>query len=100
MKSVLAGSRARWWGLAGRAAALAGLCALLPLGASTAEQYDVVIAGGRVMDPATGTDRVADVGIRGARIETTNGHGLAGRLRLDASGKVVAPGFIDILSNT
>lgn len=65
-----------------------------------APQYDIVIAGGRVMDPASGTDRAADVGIRSGKIVTTSGHGLAGKLRLDATGKVVAPGFLDILSNT
>ena len=65
-----------------------------------APQYDVVISGGRVMDPASGVDRIADVGIRGDRIATTSGHGLRGKLQLDARGKVVAPGFVDILSNT
>src|SRR4029079_14295609 len=49
---------------------------------------------------ASGTDRVADVGIRGERIVTTSGRRLKGRVRLDARGKVVAPGFIDILANT
>jgi dihydroorotase len=52
------------------------------------------------MDPASGTDRVADVGIRDGKIVTTRGHRLSGTLRLEARGKVVAPGFIDILSNT
>ncbi len=61
--------------------------------------YDVVIAGGRVMDPDSGTDGFADVGVRGGRIETTRGKGLVGRVRIDARGKVVAPGFVDILAN-
>jgi N-acyl-D-aspartate/D-glutamate deacylase len=80
--------------------ALAG--ALLAGGATgaPAPAYDVVIAGGRVIDPASHTDRIADVGIRGGRIETTSGHGLSGKLRLDARGMVVSPGFVDILSNT
>lgn len=62
--------------------------------------FDVVIAGGRVMDPATGTDRVADVGIRGGKIVTTSGRGLRGKTVLNAKGKVVAPGFVDILAST
>ncbi len=62
--------------------------------------YDLVISGGRVMDPATGTDRVADVGIRGGKVVTTSGKDLRGKIRLDARGKVVAPGFLDILANT
>ena len=62
--------------------------------------YDVVITGGRVMDPETRTDRIADVGIRGGRIITTSGRGLAGRTRIEARGKVVAPGFVDILAGT
>ena len=71
----------------------------LPLAALPAA-YDIVIAGGRVMDPATGTERTADVGIRGGTIDTISGSGLRGRLRLDARGKVVAPGFVDILAST
>ncbi|HTE17537.1 MAG TPA: D-glutamate deacylase, partial [Armatimonadota bacterium] len=68
--------------------------------AATAPEFDVVIAGGRVMDPASGTSRIADVGIRGGKIVSTSGRGLRGTVRLDARGKVVAPGFVDILSNT
>jgi N-acyl-D-aspartate/D-glutamate deacylase len=81
------------------------LCLLLlvqaattPLGA--APEFDLVIAGGRVLDPASGADRIADVGIRGDRIITTSGRGLTGARRLEARGKVVAPGFVDILANT
>lgn len=83
-----------------RRQALALGAALLPLPAFAAEEYDLVVAGGRVIDPASGTDRVGDVGIRGGRVVTTRGRGLRGRVRLDASGLVVAPGFVDILSNT
>lgn len=77
-----------------------GLAGLGAPRALPAPNYDVVIAGGRVMDPESGTDRVADVGIRGDRIVTTRGRNLTGTVRLDAAGKVVAPGFVDILSNT
>jgi len=52
------------------------------------------------MDPASGSDRIADVGIRDGKIVTTTGRGLKGRKVLDARGKVVAPGFVDILAGT
>lgn len=62
--------------------------------------YDVVISGGRVIDPESHTDRVADVGIRGGKVVTTSGHRLTGKVMLDARGKVVSPGFVDILAST
>ncbi|MBM5810561.1 MAG: amidohydrolase family protein [Gammaproteobacteria bacterium] len=58
--------------------------------------YDLVIAGGRVIDPETGFDAVANVGIRGGRIVRVSPAPLAGRERIDATGLVVAPGFIDL----
>lgn len=70
--------------------------------ATTAEPagtFDVVLSGGRVIDPDTGFDEVADVGITGSTITAIDGAGrLGGREVLDASGLVVAPGFIDLLS--
>lgn len=63
---------------------------------------DVLIAGGRVIDPASGVDKVADVGVSGGRIVFVGDSppGAGARRRLDARGKVVAPGFIDILAGT
>ncbi len=63
--------------------------------------HDVVVAGGRVMDPASGFDATADVGIDGhivTAIRPRSGEPLAGRITLDATGLVVAPGFVDVLS--
>ncbi len=60
--------------------------------------YDLVVAGGRVIDPDSGYDRVADVGIDGERIVTISTQRLKGRTSIDATAKVVAPGFIDLLS--
>lgn len=58
--------------------------------------HDLLIRGGRVMDPATGHDAVADVAISGGRIAAV-GTGLGGSARVvDAQGLVVAPGFIDL----
>ena len=61
-------------------------------------EYDVVISNGRVMDPASGTDMIANVGIRDDKIAAISAGPLQGRSTLDASGLVVAPGFIDILA--
>ena len=62
--------------------------------------YDVVIANGRIVDGSGNAWFYGDVGIRGDRIVTiTRGNGLAtatARRRIDATGTVVAPGFIDI----
>ena len=58
----------------------------------------VVLAGGRVIDPAQGLDRVADVLVLDGRIEAI-GSGLgqpAGARVIDACGCVVAPGFVDL----
>lgn len=57
--------------------------------------YDLVIAGGLVVD-GTGAPGVrADVGIANGKIAAI-GAGLEGKERLDAAGKIVAPGFIDV----
>jgi N-acyl-D-aspartate/D-glutamate deacylase len=60
--------------------------------------FDVVITGGRVMDPDTGYDQVANVGVLGERIALISTDPLTGKSTVDAAGKVVAPGFIDVLS--
>ena len=60
--------------------------------------YDTVITGGRVIDPETGFDAVAHVGINGDSIARVSLNPLTGRSTVDAAGLVVAPGFIDILS--
>ncbi len=60
--------------------------------------FDTVIANGRVMDPETGFDRIANVGITGDQIAFIGEAELDGTTAVDATGKVVSPGFIDILS--
>ena len=59
------------------------------------ETYDVVIINGRVMDPETNFDGVANVGIRDGVILTITQDDISGSETVDASGHVVAPGFID-----
>ena len=60
------------------------------------ESFDVVIAGGRVIDPESGLDAVRHVGIRGGAVAALSESPLSGRTTVDASGLVVAPGFIDL----
>jgi N-acyl-D-aspartate/D-glutamate deacylase len=79
------------------AIALAAL--LVPSSSLAQEPFDIVIVGGRVMDPETGRDEVANVGIRGDRIATITTDEIEGRRIIDARGRIVAPGFIDILSS-
>jgi N-acyl-D-aspartate/D-glutamate deacylase len=62
----------------------------------TAQQYDVVLEGGRVMDPETGLDAVRNVGIRDGKIARISAEPLSGRRVVHAAGLVVAPGFIDL----
>jgi N-acyl-D-aspartate/D-glutamate deacylase len=64
--------------------------------ASPSQSYDVVIVGGRVMDPESGLDAVRNVGIRGGKISVVSEGPLVGTTTIDAKGLVVAPGFIDL----
>ena len=86
--------------------ACAGACGgarAAAIGSSTAPAdsvYDMVIANGRIVDGAGNAWFYGDVAIRGDRIVRVVRRGsqpaLVGRRRIDATGMVVAPGFIDI----
>jgi N-acyl-D-aspartate/D-glutamate deacylase len=67
--------------------------------AAYAQQYDLVIANGRVMDPASGTDAVRHVGVLNGKIAAVSATPLRGKTVVDAKGLVVAPGFIDLHSH-
>src|SRR5215467_6788677 len=74
-----------------------GLAALAwGFAAQPATEYDVVIAGGRVVDPESGFDGTRNVGITAGRIAEISASTLRGRTTVDAHGLVVAPGFIDV----
>ncbi len=80
------------------AASLLGLAlrAAVPL---TAQNFDLVIVHGRVIDPESGLDAVRSIGIRGGKVAAVAVGALDGRQEIDAAGLVVAPGFIDLHSH-
>src|ERR1700742_3450449 len=61
-----------------------------------AQTYDLVIEGGRVMDPETGVDAVRNVGINQGKVARIASEKLSGKRVIEAKGLVVAPGFIDL----
>ncbi|MHC5065423.1 MAG: N-acyl-D-amino-acid deacylase family protein [Planctomycetota bacterium] len=81
---------------------LAFLLALLTCASVPAQQkpFDLLIEGGRVMDGTGNPWFKADVGIRDGMIVAVGRlDGAATRERIDANGKIVAPGFIDLHSH-
>lgn len=58
--------------------------------------FDVVLVGGRVMDPESGLDAIRNVGIREGHVEAITEDPLDGNRMVDVQGLVVAPGFIDL----
>jgi dihydroorotase-like cyclic amidohydrolase len=62
---------------------------------SHAQEFDVVILNGRVMDPETNYDAVANVGVKDGKIAVITKDKITGRETIDATGHVVAPGFIE-----
>ena len=67
--------------------------------AQPAEMFDAIVANGRVMDPASGLDAVRHIGIRDGRIAAISETALNGEIIIDATGQVVAPGFVDLHSH-
>ena len=58
-----------------------------------------MLTGGQVMDPESGRDEIANVGISGGSIRAVTREPLQGDDSIDASGLVVAPGAIDMHSH-
>lgn len=75
-------------------AILISLCELSS--AQTKPEFDLVLSGGRVIDPETKLDAIRNVGIRDHKIVAISATPLKGRETIDVSGLVVAPGFIDL----
>jgi len=62
---------------------------------AVAQEYDLVINNGRVMDPETKYDAISNVGIKDGLIAVITKKNIKGKDVIDAKGLVVAPGFID-----
>lgn len=67
---------------------------------AVAQSFDLVIANGRVIDSETGLDAVRNIGVNKGSIAAISTKPLQGRQIVDASGLVVAAGFIDVHSHT
>src|SRR5439155_20647302 len=77
------------------AAAGAVMCTRMPR--AFAQTYELVIKGGRVIDPSIGLDAIRDVAIAGGRIVAVEPIIAASGLdTIDARGQIVAPGLIDV----
>lgn len=83
------------------AAALVLLLACRPQSDSATGPYDVLLTGGWIVDGSGNPRYRGDVALRGDRIAAV-GYlpGATARETLDVSGKVVAPGFIDMLGQS
>src|SRR5579864_1712466 len=63
---------------------------------ASAQKYDIVLEGGRVMDPETNLDAIRNVGMSEGKIVRISSEPLSGRRVIHVAGLVVAPGFIDL----
>lgn len=72
---------------------LLGIALAVP---AMAQNFDVAIRNGRVMDPETKLDAVRNIGIRNGRIAAITTSPITGKETIDAKGLVIAPGFIDL----
>jgi dihydroorotase len=63
-----------------------------------AQEYDIVLRAGRVIDPANNVDRVMDVGITGNRITAVAAYIADAQARklVNVSGMIVVPGLVDL----
>jgi N-acyl-D-amino-acid deacylase len=73
-------------------------CAQMPSGESS--EYDVVIRNGRVLDGAGNPWIRADIGIVNGRFAKIGLIHSRGKKEIDATGKYVAPGFIDMMDQS
>ena len=59
--------------------------------------YDLVLEGGRIVDPSQGVDRVTDVAFLDGKVAAVgDGLAFAGGAKRDVSGRIVTPGLIDL----
>ncbi|MDX6751144.1 amidohydrolase family protein [Geminicoccaceae bacterium 1502E] len=80
-------------------AALLLLAGAVSASADPTDVHDLAVLHGRVIDPESGIDGLRHVGIKDGRISAVSEQTLKGVIELDATGLVVAPGFIEIHSH-
>jgi dihydroorotase len=82
-------------------AAAAGAAMFVRGPRALAATYDLIIRGGRVIDPSVRLDAIRDVAISGGRIAAVEAN-IAGDAAdtIDARGKLVVPGLLDIHTHT
>ena len=62
------------------------------------ETAEVVLNGGRIIDPETGFDRIGNVALAGGVIVAISDQPIDGARQIDVTDRVISPGFIDMLS--
>ncbi len=63
---------------------------------SSDTNFDIVILNGRVIDPETSFDGIRNVGVKDGIIGLITEKDIKGEKTIDATGKIVSPGFIDL----
>jgi N-acyl-D-aspartate/D-glutamate deacylase len=102
-RSVFSDSMAALLGLGSRAVGLVALgifvggCQAPPPPAP--DLPNLIIRGGRVIDPESGLDGIRNLAIEGGRIRAISKDELVGHEVIEAHGLVVAPGFVDLHSH-
>jgi dihydroorotase len=75
----------------------AGAALFVGISKAFAATYDLIIKGGRVIDPSMGLDAVRDVAIAGGKVAAVEANiAVDATETIDARGKIVTPGLIDI----
>lgn len=71
---------------------------LILCGCASPETYDIIIKNGSIIDGSGNTSYIGDIGINADTIVAIGDFNAKGNLEIDATGLVVAPGFINMLS--
>ena len=72
----------------------------LPIALASAQSYDVVIRGGRVLDGCGNPWILADVGIKDGHFAKIGKISERGKTEIDATGRYVSPGWIDVMDQS
>ena len=76
------------------------LLMVVSMSGAQAQQVDIAINNGRVIDPETGLDAIRNVGVIGNEIAVITEDALDAKTAIDATDVIVAPGFIDLHSHS